>query len=75
MEEWWKTGMYYLRTQAASAAIQFTIDQKIADQATENVADISNLKRPHICLPVQATLPAISVPAAVTANGNYSISR
>lgn len=41
-----KTGMYYLRTQAASAAIQFTIDQKVADQAAANVADLSNLKRP-----------------------------
>ncbi|CCC70405.1 hypothetical protein NCAS_0E03350 [Naumovozyma castellii] len=41
-----KTGMYYLRTQAASAAIQFTIDQKIADQAAANIADLSNLKRP-----------------------------
>ena len=41
-----KTGMYYLRTQAASAAIQFTIDQKVAAQAMSKVADISNLKRP-----------------------------
>lgn len=41
-----KTGMYYLRTQAASAAIQFTIDQKVAAQAMNKVADISNLNRP-----------------------------
>ena len=41
-----KTGMYYLRTQAASAAIQFTIDQKVADQAGETVADLDNLHRP-----------------------------
>ena len=41
-----KTGMYYLRTQAASAAIQFTIDQKVADQAAFSVADLSELKRP-----------------------------
>ena len=41
-----KTGMYYLRTQAASAAIQFTIDQKVAAQAMNKVADISKLKRP-----------------------------
>lgn len=41
-----KTGMYYLRTQAASAAIQFTIDQNVAAQAMNKVADISNLKRP-----------------------------
>ncbi|CAD6621331.1 XXYS1_4_G0004270.mRNA.1.CDS.1 [Saccharomyces cerevisiae] len=63
-----KTGMYYLRTQAASAAIQFTIDQKIADQATENVADISNLKRPTY-MPSSASYAASDfVPAAVTAN-------
>ncbi|KAH7583933.1 Ribonucleoside-diphosphate reductase large chain 1 [Nakaseomyces glabratus] len=41
-----KTGMYYLRTQAASAAIQFTIDQSVAQQAANNIADLSNLKRP-----------------------------
>ncbi|SMN18326.1 similar to Saccharomyces cerevisiae YIL066C RNR3 Minor isoform of the large subunit of ribonucleotide-diphosphate reductase [Maudiozyma saulgeensis] len=41
-----KTGMYYLRTQAASAAIQFTIDQKVADQAGKKIADIDNLHRP-----------------------------
>lgn len=41
-----KTGMYYLRTQAASAAIQFTIDKSVADQAGSNIADISNLHRP-----------------------------
>ncbi|CCK69530.1 ribonucleotide-diphosphate reductase subunit RNR3 KNAG_0C04280 [Huiozyma naganishii CBS 8797] len=42
-----KTGMYYLRTQAASAAIQFTIDQKVADRAATMVADLANLKRPR----------------------------
>lgn len=41
-----KTGMYYLRTQAASAAIQFTIDQAVADQAMNSVCDLSNLHRP-----------------------------
>lgn len=41
-----KTGMYYLRTQAASAAIQFTIDQKVAAQAMNKVADLTNLNRP-----------------------------
>ena len=41
-----KTGMYYLRTQAASAAIQFTIDQKVAAQAMNKVADPTKLKRP-----------------------------
>ncbi|SCU92427.1 LAMI_0E10352g1_1 [Lachancea mirantina] len=40
-----KTGMYYLRTQAASAAIQFTIDKAVAQQAAHNVADLNNLNR------------------------------
>ncbi|CAL9734089.1 ribonucleoside-diphosphate reductase large chain 1 [Monosporozyma servazzii] len=41
-----KTGMYYLRTQAASAAIQFTIDSKVAAEAMNKIADVENLKRP-----------------------------
>ncbi|QLL32336.1 hypothetical protein HG536_0C05050 [Torulaspora globosa] len=41
-----KTGMYYLRTQAASAAIQFTIDKSVAEQAGQNAADLSSLRRP-----------------------------
>ncbi|SCU79986.1 LAFA_0B06854g1_1 [Lachancea sp. 'fantastica'] len=41
-----KTGMYYLRTQAASAAIQFTIDKSVASQAGDKVADLENLNRP-----------------------------
>ncbi|SCU82562.1 LANO_0B06722g1_1 [Lachancea nothofagi CBS 11611] len=42
-----KTGMYYLRTQAASAAIQFTIDKSVASQAGDKIADLSNLNRPE----------------------------
>ncbi|CCE64919.1 hypothetical protein TPHA_0J00970 [Tetrapisispora phaffii CBS 4417] len=42
-----KTGMYYLRTQAASAAIQFTIDAKVAEQAANAKANLINLKRPR----------------------------
>ncbi|CUS23283.1 LAQU0S09e01310g1_1 [Lachancea quebecensis] len=41
-----KTGMYYLRTQAASAAIQFTIDKSVASTAGDKAADIENLHRP-----------------------------
>ena len=41
-----KTGMYYLRTQAASAAIQFTIDKAVAEQAGMTMADLAKLKRP-----------------------------
>lgn len=41
-----KTGMYYLRTQAASAAIQFTIDKNIASQAGRNISSLPELMRP-----------------------------
>lgn len=42
-----KTGMYYLRTQAASAAIQFTIDKSIAEQAGRNISSLPELVRPR----------------------------
>ncbi|AQZ14496.1 RNR1 (YER070W) and RNR3 (YIL066C) [Zygosaccharomyces parabailii] len=42
-----KTGMYYLRTQAASAAIQFTIDKSIAEQAGLNISSLPDLIRPQ----------------------------
>ena len=38
-----KTGMYYLRTQAASAAIQFTIDKLVAESAGQTVANLDKL--------------------------------
>ncbi|CAI5756545.1 unnamed protein product [Candida verbasci] len=40
-----KTGMYYLRTQAASAAIQFTIDKDVADRAGSAIASLDKLNR------------------------------
>jgi len=40
-----KTGMYYLRTMAASAPIQFTVDQEQLKVADTNVARNINLKR------------------------------
>ncbi|VEU21298.1 DEKNAAC102770 [Brettanomyces naardenensis] len=38
-----KTGMYYLRTQAAAAAIQFTVDQQLVKEAGEITADIEKV--------------------------------
>lgn len=55
-----KTGMYYLRTQAASAAIQFTIDKSVAEQAGNSVADISNLHRPKY-VPQKVTTAEVSL--------------
>ncbi|KAG0680441.1 ribonucleotide-diphosphate reductase subunit rnr1 [Pichia californica] len=42
-----KTGMYYLRTQAASAAIQFTVDKDSAQSAgsTEAMLHLINIKK------------------------------
>ena len=40
-----KTGMYYLRTMAASAPIQFTVDQEQLKVADTNVARINALKK------------------------------
>ncbi|PNP84596.1 hypothetical protein FNYG_02225 [Fusarium nygamai] len=40
-----KTGMYYLRTQAAAAPIQFTVDQQALKLADSNSAQIKPLKK------------------------------
>jgi len=40
-----KTGMYYLRTMAASAPIQFTVDQEALKVADTNVARTTGLKK------------------------------
>lgn len=38
-----KTGMYYLRTQAAAAAIQFTVDQNSVNAAGKSIASLDKL--------------------------------
>src|SRR5437764_6231805 len=40
-----KTGLYYLRTMAASAPIQFTVDQEALKITDANVARVLNSKR------------------------------
>lgn len=40
-----KTGMYYLRTMAASAPIQFTVDQEQLKVADTNVARVNGVKK------------------------------
>lgn len=40
-----KTGMYYLRTQAAAAAIQFTVDQSSVKEAGNTIATLNKLKQ------------------------------
>ena len=40
-----KTGMYYLRTMAASAPIQFTVDQEQLKVVDTNIARVNGLKK------------------------------
>ncbi|PSK34659.1 ribonucleoside-diphosphate reductase large chain 1 [Candidozyma pseudohaemuli] len=40
-----KTGMYYLRTQAAAAAIQFTIDKNSVGEAGKTIASLEKLNQ------------------------------
>jgi ribonucleoside-diphosphate reductase subunit M1 len=59
-----KTGMYYLRTQPAAAAIQFTVDQKVLDDVKVQNANASKAKA--ALKAAGAPVPAISaVPALV----------
>lgn len=51
-----KTGMYYLRTQAAAAAIQFTVDQNSVNNASKTIASLEKLnQRKYIAKPVSST--------------------
>ncbi len=38
-----KTGMYYLRTKAATDAIKFTLDKKVVEEPTVNASSEENL--------------------------------
>lgn len=40
-----KTGMYYLRTQSAAAAIQFTVDQNAVSEAGKTIATLEKLNQ------------------------------
>ncbi|KAJ7913495.1 ribonucleotide reductase alpha subunit [Mycena leptocephala] len=72
-----KTGMYYLRTQPAAAAIQFTVDQKVLDDVKVQNANASKAKA--ALKAAGAPVPAISaVPALVrseTASSSSSSTR
>jgi ribonucleoside-diphosphate reductase subunit M1 len=71
-----KTGMYYLRTMAASAPIQFTVDQEQLKVADTNVARSGiNKKRPSTSGYSQSAVPRPmyekqpSIPSTTTLNG------
>ena len=56
-----KTGMYYLRTMAASAPIQFTVDQEQLKVADTNVARTGGAKR----RPIPSSSYSLNSPSAV----------
>lgn len=45
-----KTGMYYLRTQAASSAIKFTIDRSVEAEEKKPVTEVLSKKRKYVSL-------------------------
>ena len=57
-----KTGMYYLRTMAASAPIQFTVDQEALKVQDTNVARTSGLSRKRGTMPAGYTNTYSAVP-------------
>ena len=64
-----KTGMYYLRTMAASAPIQFTVDQEQLKVADTNVARTTPSSKKRVPGAGSAAAAAAPVPAADIGNG------
>lgn len=52
-----KTGMYYLRSQAASSAIKFTIDRSVAPVERRSVTDLAAQLRKRIYSPLIVSSP------------------
>lgn len=69
-----KTGMYYLRTMAASAPIQFTVDQEALKSADTNTAKVLNRHtyKPQATTLVSSVSSSISTLSAVTAETTES---
>lgn len=71
-----KTGMYYLRTQAAAAPIQFTVDQQALKVADTNVSQPRMLKKrtappgSSYSMSTQAAVPRGSVSGGVSGHAN-----
>lgn len=61
-----KTGMYYLRTRAAAAAIQFTVDKKLQDEA--KAANKAAKATPATPLPVSSPAPTDTASSSVTSS-------
>ncbi|GME79717.1 unnamed protein product [Ambrosiozyma monospora] len=58
-----KTGMYYLRTQAAAAAIQFTVDKDAAANAGNTVATLDQLEIKKYVPKKTSQVQSVPVPA------------
>ncbi|KAJ7486193.1 ribonucleotide reductase alpha subunit [Mycena galericulata] len=72
-----KTGMYYLRTQPAAQAIQFTVDQSILNEAKVQNANATKAKAALKAADVAAAAPApaaSAVPALVRSSSASSSS-
>ncbi|KAG7191884.1 ribonucleotide-diphosphate reductase subunit rnr1 [Scheffersomyces spartinae] len=62
-----KTGMYYLRTQAAAAAIQFTIDQSTISSAGTTIATLEKLnQRKYVARAMSNEPSSSSEPSSTT---------
>ncbi|KAJ7037391.1 ribonucleotide reductase alpha subunit [Mycena alexandri] len=76
-----KTGMYYLRTQPAAAAIQFTVDQKVLDDVKVQNANASKakaalkLKASAAPVPTISTIPALVRSTTASSSSSSSSSR
>ncbi|KAK7048647.1 ribonucleoside-diphosphate reductase [Favolaschia claudopus] len=69
-----KTGMYYLRTQPAAAAIQFTVDQKVLNEAKLQNANAAKAKAASKTIAAAPVPPASAVPALVRSETSSSSS-
>nr|GAT49310.1 ribonucleotide reductase large subunit [Mycena chlorophos] len=63
-----KTGMYYLRTQPASAAIQFTVDQSVLNQVKAQNAKAKELKAVPTPAPIARSVASSSSSSASVAS-------
>ncbi|KAJ7503015.1 ribonucleotide reductase alpha subunit [Mycena galericulata] len=73
-----KTGMYYLRTQPAAAAIQFTVDQKVLDDVKVQNANAAQAKaalKAATGVPVSAVFAVPAAPALVRSEYSSSPER
>lgn len=68
-----KTGMYYLRTQSAAAAIQFTVDKNAVSEAGKSVASLEKLhQRKYVTKPFSSSVTASPEASATTEVGGDS---